>query len=227
MVSTGTPHVQLGARCAYLHVSDILSAHSTYRSGGNVETTSVTEPHGSDEGTDDGTLVRAARADPRAFDQLYDRYAARIYAYIRSRVGDQDEAADLTQQVFLRALDGLAGYDERKAPFAAWLFAIARNASIDAHRRRRGAAPWDASLGPQERTGQDDPEAAALHRESLARLWAMLTELGPEKRELVWLRFVSDLSVPEIAAVVGKSPAAVRKQIERTLRALEVHYRER
>lgn len=174
----------------------------------------------------DADLARAARDHPEAFTPLYDRYVMRVYGYLRSRTDDPEDARDLTQQVFLRALDGVAGYDERRASFGAWLFGIARNASADAYRRRRSAVSWEMLPDARHQIVLEDPEDSALDRESLTRLWNLLTELGPEKREMVWLRFVSDLSVPEIAEVIGKSPAAVHKQISRTLRVLEEYYRE-
>jgi RNA polymerase sigma-70 factor (ECF subfamily) len=180
-----------------------------------------------DAASPDAELVRGARANPKAFTALYDRYVGRIYGYLRTRVARPEDAADLTQQVFLRALDGLGGYDERKGAFDAWLFSIARNASADAHRRRRDTVSWEEWPGAAGLRASEDTEVSALRRESLARLWGLLTELGPEKRELVWLRFVSDLTVPQIATLVGKSPAAVHKQIARALRALEEQYDER
>ena len=96
-------------------------------------------PRGSDGGplSDEVALVRAAREEPSAFGTLYDRYLGRIYAYLRARSSNDEEAADLTQQVFLQALDALPRYREGRVPFAAWLFRIARNAAIDSHRRRR------------------------------------------------------------------------------------------
>ncbi len=177
----------------------------------------------------DADLARATRINPDAFARLYDRYVTRVYQFLRSRTENPEDAADLTQQVFERALNGICGYDERKASFDAWLFGIARHAAIDAQRRRRGTASWD--LLPEilqgSATTADDPEDLVLRREALSYLQTLLAEIGPEKREILWLRFVLGLSVNEVAAVVGKSPAAVHKQINRTLQSLEERYRGR
>src|SRR5688500_13466750 len=81
------------------------------------------------EEADERAVVRAVRHAPAAFGALYDRYYARIWRYLRARLGSDDDAADLTQQVFLQALDALPRYQERGLPFAAWLFRIARNAA--------------------------------------------------------------------------------------------------
>lgn len=178
-------------------------------------------------GTNDSALVRAAQIDPDAFGELYNRYFTPVYRYLRSCVVSEEDAADLTQQVFLQALRGLPSYDERKASFRTWLFRIARHAATDAFRRRRSSTSWEALPEMLRGIALDDPEEAALRRESQARLQDLLAGLNSDKRELLWLRFVVELEVQEIAAVVGKSPAAVTKGIFRTLRTLEEEYRER
>ncbi|HEX5503533.1 MAG TPA: sigma-70 family RNA polymerase sigma factor [Thermomicrobiales bacterium] len=175
---------------------------------------------------EEAALVRAARAEPAAFGALYQRYLPRVYGYLRARAASDDDAADLTQQVFLRALEALPAYRERGLPFAAWLFRIARNAATDAHRRRRATVPWDALPAALQPAASDDPEAGALRREALGQLGAALAALDPDKRELLALRFAARLTAREIAAVVGKSEGATKKQLARTLHALKEHYRE-
>jgi RNA polymerase sigma-70 factor, ECF subfamily len=169
--------------------------------------------------SDEAMLVTAAQADPAAFDALYRRYLTRVYHYMRAHPANDDDAADLAQQVFLQALSALPEYRPR-APFAAWLFRIARHAVIDAHRRRRGAITLDALPDTLLATAAQDLEAAALRREALERLGVFVAELDPHKRELLALRFAAQLSSSEIAAVVGKRPEAVKKLLTRTLHAL-------
>jgi RNA polymerase sigma-70 factor (ECF subfamily) len=143
-----------------------------------------------------------------------------------SRCASRDEAADLTQIVFTRAYDNLSHYSPRRAPFAAWLFRIAHNAAADAHRRRRTTVSWDGLPEALTATNGALPDAIAEKRERLARLRALLERIAPDKRELLALRFASDLSSREIAAVVGKSEAAVKKQLTRTIAQLKEYYRD-
>lgn len=173
---------------------------------------------------DERALVAAARDDTQAFAALYARFAVRVFRYLRAHVPSDDEAADLTQQVFLRALDGMASYRERGAPFAAWLFQIARHVAIDAARRRRPTIAWEALPEALHPTAESDPEAAVLREEALARLRMLVGRLDAEKRELLALRFAGQLSAPEIAAVVGKSPEAVKRQLTRIVHALKEQY---
>jgi RNA polymerase sigma-70 factor, ECF subfamily len=177
-----------------------------------------------DAAGDDLALVRAARLDPAAFGALYDRYYVRVYRYLRARAASDDDAADLTQQAFLKALDALPAYRERGLPFAAWLFRIARNAAIDHHRRQRPTTDLAAcsALLP----AGDDPEGSIIHGERLQRLRQLVDGLEPDKRELLALRFAGGLSSREIAEVVGKSEAAVKRQLTRIIALLREQYGE-
>jgi RNA polymerase sigma-70 factor, ECF subfamily len=175
---------------------------------------------------DEAALVAAAQADPSTFDALYQLYVTRVYRYLRAHTASDDDAADLTQQVFLRALDALPGYRSRGVPFGAWLFRIARHAAIDARRRQRGALAWEALPEALQPASEHDPEGVVLRREALDRLRGLLLSLDPDKRELLALRYAAQLSAPEIAVVVGKSAAAVKKQLTRTLQSLKEAYHE-
>jgi RNA polymerase sigma-70 factor, ECF subfamily len=174
--------------------------------------------------SDEDALIAAAQSDPAAFGAIYRRYLARVYRYVRAHMASDDDAADLTQQVFLQALAALPEYRPRGAPFAAWLFRIAHHAVVDVHRRRRSSVMLDALPDTLHATGAHDPEAEALRREALEHLGGLVAALDPDKRELLALRFGAQLSSSEIAAVVGKRPEAVKKQLTRILHALKERY---
>lgn len=171
--------------------------------------------------------ANCAEVDSRAFAALYQRYLARVYRYLRTRTSSDEDAADLTQQVFANALDGLPKYQDRGLPFAAWLFRIARNVVVDHRRRRRDTIAWDSlpeALHPTDQRSEGCPEAAVLRQEDLERLRDLLVRLDPDQRELLALRFAGGLTALEIAALVGKSEAAVRKQVARLLQTLKGRY---
>lgn len=181
--------------------------------------------HGKAAVDDEVALIADAQRDPRAFDILYHRYVTRVYRYARAHTAGDEDAADLTQQIFLRALDALPRYRAGPAPFGGWLFRIARNAIVDGRRRRLPLQiALDALPEALHPHAGHEPEATALRAESLARLRELVAALDAEKRELLALRFAARLSSPEIAAVVGKSPAAVQKQLTRILHALKEQY---
>jgi RNA polymerase sigma-70 factor (ECF subfamily) len=136
----------------------------------------------------------------------------------------EDDAADLTQQVFVDALHALAQYSPRRGPFAAWLFGIARHIASDFHHRQRRTVTWDLVPQALQPLATQDVEAGLLHHEAVARLRLLFTRLDADKRELLVLRFVAQLTVAEIAAVVGKSEAATQKAMYRVIQTLKEHY---
>lgn len=175
------------------------------------------------DASSDSTLVRVAKTEPEAFSQIYLRYVARVYGYMRPRVDSDEDAEDLTQQVFLRAFDALPRYRDRGLPFAAWLFRIARNVSIDNHRHgKRCDLTWDLVPESSHPVDRQDVQAEVLLQEYLCRL---LSQLDHKERELVILHFVSGLTLAEIALVVSTSKAKVQRQLARIIQNLkEQHY---
>lgn len=175
--------------------------------------------------SDEATLIEAAREAPTAFGVLYRRYLNRIYAYVRARSANAEDAADLTQQVFLRAFGALPSYrGTRDGAFAAWLFRIARNVAADYHRRHHGTIAWDLVPEMLQPIAEHDPEADLLRREASARLRHLFEQLDNDTRELLLLRFAARLSIAEMATVVGKSEAATQKKLFRAIRALKERY---
>lgn len=170
--------------------------------------------------------IEAARADPRAFAALYQRQLPPIYRYLLARTASPEEAADLSQQVFLKALEALPRYRVGSIPLSAWLFRIAHNLSIDLARRQRRhpAISWEHLPELLHPADPDRPEEAALRSDAGQRLLGLLDQLDDEKCELILLRFVSGLKPSEIGRITGKSDAAVRKQLQRTLALLRERY---
>ncbi|MEA2514399.1 MAG: hypothetical protein QOJ59_3886 [Thermomicrobiales bacterium] len=153
----------------------------------------------------DAELVARARRDRQAFGALYDRYLDAIYHYCFVRLGNREAAEDATSLVFTKAIDGLPGY--RGGSFRSWLFAIAHNVVVDAHRAARPMEALTAAAGVTDPSPA--PEELALDQDNGRAIRALLEGLSPEQREVVELR-LAGLTGPEIARVLGKSHAAVR-----------------
>jgi RNA polymerase sigma-70 factor (ECF subfamily) len=171
----------------------------------------------------DRIAVDAARRDPRRFETLYRKYVAQVYSFALYETRDHHAAEDVTEQVFLRALRGLPGFTEQArdegSTFRAWLFRICRNTIANERRyaRRHPAAPLDLAT---DIAAPDDPEAAAVSRDEVARAWRAVDGLPEERRQALVLRFVDEMSAREIGAVMGRSEGAVRVLIHRALRAV-------
>jgi RNA polymerase sigma-70 factor (ECF subfamily) len=162
---------------------------------------------------------RAQAGEAEAFGALYDRYAERIFRFLRRRTTDQALAEDLTSEVFLRAWDHLDGFDPNRAPFGAWLFRIARNLAIDLS-RKRGPDTSIETLSPEPAELSPGPEMAAAARLDSLRLYEALADLTPPQQEVLSLRYIEGLSTAEVAAALGKRAGAVRALQMRGLRAL-------
>ena len=176
-----------------------------------------------DAGNDDA-IAEAARRDPSAFRVLYERHWPSVYRYLRSRTATDDDAADLAATTFERALAGVRGYRPGPSGFRAWLLRIARNAAIDASRRRRATTPIEATAG----IGLDEsgPEARVLDAERSRELQALIAALPDAQRDAVVLRYAAGLNAREIGSVIGKSEAATQKLLTRALARLKESYRD-
>lgn len=169
----------------------------------------------------EAALVAAAKVDGEAFAALYRRYRLPIYRYCRARTPSGEDAADLAQQVFLKAFEAIPRYEERGLPFSAWLFRLARNAAIDASRRPQRDLPLDEVPPSTEPYLPNEPEASALHADALNRFQQLIAGLDDERRDLLTLRFVLELPTAQIATILGKRDAAVRAQLKRALATLK------
>jgi RNA polymerase sigma-70 factor, ECF subfamily len=156
---------------------------------------------------DDATLVIAAQLDRRAFAPLYMRYVEPVYRYCVRWLGVKEAAEDVTAHVFARAMDALPRFRNDGPSFRSWLFAIAHNALVDAQRAQRPTGSFSlAAVVPDGRPG---PEDQALADEEQRTVLELLSGLAPEQRRVLELR-LAGLTTKEIAAVLGRSPEAVR-----------------
>jgi len=167
----------------------------------------------------DARPAAAARGDPEAWAELYDEIAPAVLAFLRARGAPDPE--DLLGEVMLQVVRDLPGFEGDTAGLRGWVLRIARNRMIDdaRYRRRRPAAP-----APTEelaaRAGSGDSEREAMDRLADDRVFALIRELKPDQRDVLILRFFSDLTITEVARALGKRPGAVKAIQRRALAAL-------
>lgn len=163
-------------------------------------------------------VARAKRGETEAFGDLYERHVEAIHRYVFYRVGEADEAENLTQTVFLKAWEALGRYEQRALPFSVWLYRIAHNTVVDYHRTNRK----DTSLDKQYslHSEADSPEEVADQRQQAERLARAIARLDEEDQQIIALRFVSGLSHAETAQLLGQKENYVRVLQHRALRAL-------
>lgn len=165
-------------------------------------------------------LGRARRGDSAAADALVRAYRPSIYRYCRARVGDHETAEDVTQEVCMALVTGLARHRDDEYSLSAFVFGIAARQVALSHRRRYGRPEEpteqmpdlvDTAPGPEERAEQADTSVYVLE---------LLGTLPPDTRHLLMLRIAAGLSAEETGQVLGMTAGAVRVAQHRALRQL-------
>lgn len=168
-------------------------------------------------GDEETKRVAAAQKNPQAFGALYDQYAPAIYRYLLSRLGNIDDARDVTSQTFLKAVEMFPRYKHR-GYFSAWLFSIARSKYVDYLRQRKREAE---SFREDPVDPQPNPMVKVVVSERAAELKKCIHALTPIEQELLRLRYVANLSYGEMAELLNKNEDAVKKRIYRLLARLK------
>jgi RNA polymerase sigma-70 factor (ECF subfamily) len=142
----------------------------------------------------------AKLGDHDAVRYLYVRYADEVHAYTRRILRDSTEAEDITQQVFAKLLSAIRRYEERDAPFGAWIIRVAHNLAVDHLRGRRAIPVADV------RVSAASDELSPDRSECLRLAFASLPD---DQRQVLVLRHVLGLTPPEIASRLDKTEASV------------------
>jgi RNA polymerase sigma-70 factor, ECF subfamily len=149
------------------------------------------------------------------FERLYAAEAQGLFAFLAYRTGDRTLAEDLLADAFERALRARRGYDRKRGSAKTWLYAIALNVLRD-HARRAAAEgrAYERATVPGD---APDGLAAVEAREELGRA---MSRLSAEEREAIALRFGAELTVPEMAELLGEPLTTVEGRVYRALRKM-------
>lgn len=167
--------------------------------------------------TPEDLALRAQKGSLEAFARLVEIFEGRLFNFVLRRVGKRQDAEDLTQEAFLRAWQKIANYNGRWK-FSTWLYTIATRLAIS-HGRDRVKL---AKLGEDEA----EPQGPSLSPPDKDRgwIWRIVDDvLTPEQRTAVWLRYVEDMAIGEIAMVMDKSQVSVRVMLFRARGELAEH----
>ncbi len=170
-------------------------------------------------------LVRQAQAgNQHAFGQLYSQYSRLIYSIVRHMVRNDEAAADLTQETFIRAWRNLPRLDEPKA-FGGWLRTIALNQSRDWRRSHRPTESLDNddedSAEKQWADESDGPAEQLVTSEQQQEIRDAIDRLGDEQRIVVLMHHLEGIPVAEIAAQLGIPLGTVLSRLARGRDALK------
>lgn len=155
-----------------------------------------------------------------SFEELYDKYFARIYNYLRYRLIERAAADDLVQVVFEKVLDKYDSFDPGRHGLEPWLFAIARNTLNDYFRRKKVRGWLTISDREESLASADSVEGAAQRSEENALLLAALARLSEVERELVAMKFTLEMTNRDIAAETGLGESNVAVILFRAMKKL-------
>ncbi|QPC84565.1 sigma-70 family RNA polymerase sigma factor [Phototrophicus methaneseepsis] len=163
-------------------------------------------------------IRQAQRGDRKAISQIYQAYVDQIYRYIAYRVGNTQDAEDITTEVFIKMIEALPTYKITGAPFEAWLYRMASARVIDM--RRKSNRHTQEELADHFASSHPLPEQEVLTEEEHSELQAAFFTLSEEDQDVLYLRFVEHYSHKQVADVLGRSVTAVKSAQHRALNRL-------
>lgn len=160
---------------------------------------------------------------PLNFAALFDTYHAKLYAYIRSQVGDRPTAEDITAATFERAFSRSHSFDPQKGSFATWLFRIGHNLVINHYAATsRKPAAYELDEVAEVSTTALSPEQELLRQEQHRLLTETIAMLPERDQEIIQLKFFGHLTNREIAGVLELNEKTVSVIILRALQKLRI-----
>ncbi len=166
--------------------------------------------------SDELRMIKASRKDPKAFGELYNLYVEQVFRYLYSRLGNVHDAEDATAQTFLAAFESFDTF-RQNGHFAPWLFTIARNKAMDHFRQRKNTA---SIVEMVDIPVEYDPLSGVIQSDQAVAVSKLIQVLPEEERELLRLRFLAEMSFPEIAYFLQRNEEAAKKSIYRLLARL-------
>lgn len=157
---------------------------------------------------DDRLLQRAREGDKDAISQIYHQYVDSIYQFCRLRLGNPQQAEDITSIVFTKFVQSVA---DRKTPryhLRGWLFKVARNAIYDTYGEQK-TLPIE-TIEQWENPEAIDPDYLVQQTIDLAVIRHSITQLSPDQQDVILLRFDQQLSLQETADILGKKINTVK-----------------
>jgi RNA polymerase sigma-70 factor (ECF subfamily) len=166
----------------------------------------------------DHLVNRAIEGDGGAFGSLYDVYLSRIYRHVFYRVGNTEDAEDITQQTFVKAWKAIGRYKKTSSPFLAWLMKISHNLVIDHYRAKKDKIYLNSEIditnpGP-------GPEQIAEANYTQQQLRKVILLLPEEQQQVILMSFIEGFSYSEIAAALGKREGNIRVIVHRALKRM-------
>jgi RNA polymerase sigma-70 factor (ECF subfamily) len=162
----------------------------------------------------------AVGGDASAFGQLYDHYQPMIYRFVFVKVGQREEAEDITHKVFFNAWRNIRNYRNEGRPFGSLLYRMARNQIIDSYRARRDEISIE-NVDAESLSSSADPHSDVLHKLEVEKVMVAIAKLKPDYQDVIILRFIEDLPVRETALAMKKTEGSIKLMQHRAIEELK------
>jgi RNA polymerase sigma-70 factor (ECF subfamily) len=159
--------------------------------------------------TDEVLAVEVASGSRDAFEELVCRYSPRLFHFLRHRLSTDQDIEDLIQDTFLKAFRNIDRYNP-EFKFSTWLYTVAMRLAISHYRANK---PKDISSIPNH--APIDPEEIVSRKDQSQKMWNLAKSLHKKQYEALWLRYMEDMAVKEIALVMNKTQVQVRVLLHR------------
>lgn len=167
-------------------------------------------------------IEKVMAGDNDAYGELVERYQTRVYNLALRMCGNEEDAFDLSQEAFVRAWKGLAGFQFESA-FSTWLFRLTSNLCLDFLRAKKRRATVSLTMtGEEDEQAQLDvpdpamtPEEAVIASEERELLTQALNSLSADYRQIITLRAINDLSYAQIAEILQIQEGTVKSRLSR------------
>ncbi len=176
--------------------------------------------------SDEELMERFRRGELKAFQELYNRYEKRLYAFFVKNLSDKEKANDLFQECFLRVIKNCQSFSPEEGRFSAWVFTIAYNLVRDVYRsKKQQQTIFDWTENEPEVMHLAAPENPILHileKEQQALMRQALERLPESQREVILLSKYANLSFKEIGKIIGCSEKAAKQMAYRAIQNLRL-----
>lgn len=173
-----------------------------------------------DELKDEESLILKSQADSEAFRPLYEKYFKRIFLFVHHRVGDKSLTADITSQVFLKALLNINKFSFRGLPFSSWLFRIALNECNDFFRKNKRYRLVTMEEGMVDHLYEELTAETRLE-DLRQQLPSILQKLSVHELQIIELRFFEQRPFKEVGDILGISETYAKVRVYRILEKMK------
>ena len=155
-------------------------------------------------------VIQAQDGKLGAFTQLYEFFFLEIYRYTFVKIGNIQDAEDLTQEIFLKVIKSINKYREKGTPFSSWLFRIARNTIIDHLRKQQKNMSIVPIENISELKSDNNLEKSAILALNIKEMKEQMDNLSELQKEVLILRFFGQLSLEETSKVISRNVNATK-----------------